>query len=173
MADAMSLRASEERAGDIRRVLSSKIEFTARRRQDIDAVFLLSRNSAEARSLKPLLAYHYAGDLPVYATSSIYRGTADIMDKDLNGVTLIETPWVLSPESHRAQTPMEPGTDAYARLHALGADAYLLQSRFPQLQAGADVFIRGNTGLLSLDPHLRIKRQLLPATFDGGVLRAQ
>jgi outer membrane PBP1 activator LpoA protein len=173
MADAMSLPASEDRAGDIRRMLDSKIEFTARRRQDIDAVFLLSRNSAEARSLKPLLAYHYAGNLPVYATSSIYRGTADIRDKDLNGVTLVETPWILSPESHQTQPSMMPGTDAYARLHALGADAYLLQSRFPQLQAGADVFIRGNTGLLSLDPHLRIKRQLLPATFDGGVIRAQ
>ena len=172
-AAALSLPASEQRAGDMRRLLATKIEFTARRRQDVDAVFLLCRNSAEARSLKPLLAYHYAGNLPVYATSSIYRGTTDSRDKDLNGVKLVETPWILSPESHRTGAPMAPGTDTYTRLHALGADAFLLQSRFSQLQAGADVFIRGNTGLLSLDPQLRIKRQLLPATFDGGVLRAQ
>ncbi|MEH6568169.1 MAG: penicillin-binding protein activator [Halioglobus sp.] len=172
-AAALSLPASEQRAGDMRRLLGTKIEFTARRRQDVDSVFLLSRNSAEARSLKPLLAYHYAGKLPVYATSSIYRGTTDSRNKDLNGVKLVETPWILSPESRGARASMTPGTDAYTRLYALGADAFLLQSRFSQLQAGADVFIRGNTGLLSLDPQLRIRRQLQPATFDGGVIKPQ
>lgn len=173
VATALSLAESERRAADISRLLATKVEFTARRRQDVDAVFLLSRNSAEARSLKPLLAYHYAGNLPVYSTSSIYRGITDTRDKDLNGVKLLETPWILGPQSRSQDAPMIPGTDSYTRLYALGGDAFLLQSRLSQLQGGPDVFIRGNTGLLSLDPQLRIKRQLLPATFDGGVIKAQ
>ncbi len=41
------------------------------------------------------------------------------------------------------------------------------------MQGGADALMRGNTGLLSMDPTLSIKRQLSPATFDGGVLKAQ
>jgi outer membrane PBP1 activator LpoA protein len=61
----------------------------------------------------------------------------------------------------------------YTRLNALGADAYLVQSNFLRLQSGADALMRGNTGLLSMDPTLSIKRQLSPATFDAGVLTAQ
>ena len=67
------------------------------------------------------------------------------------------------------------GTDSddYTRLNALGADAYLLQSRFMQLQAGPDVALRGNTGLLRIDAQSRLHRELSLATFDGGELRAQ
>ena len=153
-------------------MLATNIEFTARRRQDLDVVFLLARTGAEARSLKPLLAYHYAGDLPVYATSNIYRGVVDSADKDLSGVQLVEIPWLLggNPVLHGE---LAADRNHYSRLNALGADAFLLQSRFSQLQGGPDVLIRGNTGLLGLDPQLRVLRELQPATFDGGVLRAQ
>ena len=175
MASALNLPASEQRARDVRSMLATNIEFTARRRQDIDVIFLLAQNSAEARSLKPLLAYHYAGDLPVYATSSIYRGVPNARNKDLDGMQLVETPWLLgdNPGLRNALAAGGTGSDSYARLNALGADAYLLQSRFRQLQAGPDVQIRGNTGLLSLDPQLRIQRELQAATFDGGTLIAR
>ena len=85
-----------------------------------------------------MLAYHYAGDLPVYATSSIYRGVPDPADKDLNGVQLVEIPWLLgsSPELHLALSKLDGNDNNYARLNALGVDAYLLQTRFDQLQAG-------------------------------------
>lgn len=175
ISSALSLPSSEQRANDIRSMLATKIESTARRRQDIDVVFLLSKNAVEARSLKPLLAYHYASDLPVYATSNIYRGIADTRDKDLNGIHLVETPWLLT-KNLRTQTTIEAGdsgNSAYSRLNALGADAFLLQTRFAQLRAGEDMLIRGNTGLLSLTPALHIKRQLQPATFDGSKVTAQ
>jgi outer membrane PBP1 activator LpoA protein len=175
MASAMNLPDSQRRASDVRSMLATNIEFTARRRQDLDVIFLLSRNSTEARSLKPLLAYHYAADLPVYATSAIYRGVADARDRDLNGVQLVEIPWLLerSPDLRGALATGQSGSNNYARLNALGADAYLIQSRLAQMHAGPDIQIRGNTGLLSLDPQLRIKRELQSATFDGGALRAQ
>ena len=69
--------------------------------------------------------------------------------------------------------PATPKSGNYTRLNALGADAYLVQSNFLRLQSGADALMRGNTGLLSMDPTLSIKRQLSPATFDAGVLKAQ
>jgi outer membrane PBP1 activator LpoA protein len=171
MAAALNLHESEQRARDVRSMLATNIEFTARRRQDLDVVFMLSRSDAEARSIKPLLAYHYASELPVYATSSIYGGAADNRDKDLNGVHLVEIPWLLGAKSSLRTAVGNEGN--YARLYALGADAFLLQSRFRQLQAGPDVQIRGHTGLLSLDSRLRIQRELQPATFGGGVLNAQ
>ena len=174
-ATALNLSESEQRAKDVRSMLATNIEFTPRRRQDLDAIFLLARNAADARSLKPLLAYHYAADLPVYGTTSIYRGVYDGRDKDLSGVQLVETPWLLgaSPQLRAALGGGGDENSSYARLYALGADAWLLQSRYQQLQSGPDVRIRGNTGLLSLDPQLRIQRELQPAVFDGSVLVAQ
>jgi outer membrane PBP1 activator LpoA protein len=172
MAAGLHLPQSEQRAREVRSMLATNIEFTPRRRQDLDVIFLLARNGSEARSLKPLLAYHYAGELPVYATSSIYRGIPDTRDKDLNGVRLVDIPWLLggNPPLHAAFAAAGTGSDNYTRLNALGADAYLLQSRFNQLQGGPDVQIRGNTGLLSLDSQLRIQRELQAAAFGGGVL---
>ena len=171
----LDINSSEQRARDIRNMLAANIEFTARRRQDLDAIFLLSRNGPEARSLKPLLAFHYAGNVPVYAMSTIYSGIPDTRDKDLNGINLVETPWLLgsSPSLRVAIAAGGTDSDNYARLNALGADAFLLQTRFTQLQAGPDVLLRGNTGFISMDPQLRLHRELSLATFEGGEIRAQ
>ncbi len=172
---ALSLDTSEQRARDLRSMLGTDIEFTPRRRQDPDVVFLLSRNGAEARSIKPLLAFHYAGDIPVYALSAIYSGAPDERNQDLNGIHLVETPWLLgaSPGLRVALAAGDADGGNYSQLNALGADAFLLQSNFIRLQSGADFLFRGNTGLLSMDPNLRIQRELSAATFDGGALRAQ
>ncbi len=175
MSAALNLPASERRAREVRSMLATNVEFTPRRRADTDLVFLLSKSGVEARSLKPLLDYHYASDLPVYATSNIYRGVADKRDRDLDGIHLVETPWLLgaNPQARAAISAGGIGNNSYTRLNALGADAYLLQTHFSLLQAGEDMLIRGNTGLLSLDPQLHIKRELQSATFDGGALIAQ
>ncbi|MFT6052541.1 MAG: outer membrane PBP1 activator LpoA protein [Halioglobus sp.] len=175
VSNSLGLPASEQRAKDIRARLGTDVEFSPRRRRDIDAVFLFARTPAEARSIKPLLAYHYAGSLPVYATSSIYRGVPNTRDNDLNGITTLEIPWLLNLDSdaHSAPQKSDFDHDRYARLNALGADAFLIQSRFEQLQAGQDLLILGNTGLLSLSPKLQLKRELSMATFDEGQLVAQ
>jgi len=173
--EALGIPASEQRAQAVRDILASDVEFNARRRQDIDVLFLLSSNGAEARSLKPLLAFHYAGSVPVYAISSIYSGIPDPRDRDLDGINFVETPWLLgaSPELKNAIAAGKTGTDRYTRLNALGADAFLVQSQFRQLQAGADALLRGNTGLLSMNPQLQIQRELLLTTFDGGAIELQ
>ena len=170
---ALALEASEQRASELRKVLGTDIEFTPRRRQDADVVFLLSHHSAEARSIKPLLAFHYAGDLPVYGLSNIYSGVPDERNVDLNGIFLAETPWLLGANPGLRVT-LAAGDlgENYTRLHALGADAYLVQSGFARLQSGADAVFRGNTGLLTMDPTLTIHRELSLATFDGGELKA-
>lgn len=172
---ALSLDGSEQRARDLRTVLGTNIEFTPRRRQDPDVVFLLSRNGTEARSIKPLLAFHYAGKLPAYALSGIYGGVPDERNQDLNGIHLVETPWLLgaNPGLRVTLAAGDGGGDNYTQLNALGADAFLVQSGFSRLQSGADALFRGNTGLLTMDPNLRIQRELSAAIFDGGTLKAQ
>lgn len=171
----LSLSDSEQRAKQLRDLLGTNIEFTPRRRQDADVVFLLSRTSTEARSMKPLLAFHYAGDLPVYALSTIYSGVPDDRNKDLNGVIIAGTPWLLgaNPGLQATLASANTGGGSLPQLNALGADAFLVQSGFSRLQSGADAVFRGNTGLLTMDPDLSIQRELSAATFDGGVLKPQ
>lgn len=172
---ALGLTASERRAREVRDMLAANIEFTPRRRRDLDTVFLLSRDGEEARSIKPLLAFHYAGSLPVYAPSSVYSGMPDERNRDLNGLHLLEMPWLLgeSPNLRVTIAAGDTGSDSYTRLNALGADAHLLQAQFGRLQSGPDALFRGNTGLLTMDPQLRIRRELSMATFDGGVIRPE
>ena len=165
--------ASEQRARDIRSIMGSDVEYSARRRQDIDVIFLLSGNGAEARSLKPLLAFHYAGTVPVYAVSGIYSGVPDPRDRDLDGINLVEMPWLLgaNPELNQTIAAGRGNGTSYTRLNALGADAFLLQTQFRRLQAGPDALLRGNTGLLSMNPQLQIQRELVLSTFDEGAVQ--
>lgn len=170
---ALGLADSNARAQVVQDLLGMPVQSTPRRRRDADVVFLLARNSAQAKALKPLLAFHYAGDLPVYAISSAYSGVARGDDKDLRGMRLLETPWLLGEQDDLRTTLDRSGLagGSYPRLNALGADAFLLQAEFPRLAAGPDALLRGSTGLLSMDPQLRIQREMSPATFDGDTLR--
>ncbi|MEM1112057.1 MAG: penicillin-binding protein activator [Pseudomonadota bacterium] len=170
---ALGIPDSKQRAQELRAYLGVNLEFTARRRYDIDAVFLLTRNSAQARAIKPLLAYHYAGDLPVWGISSSYSGGADQRDRDLSGLRLVEMPWLLENRAGLQQTLEGSGDSgaAYKRLNALGAEAYLVQRRLGQLDYGAEALIPGHTGLLRLDPAQRLLREPSPAKFDGDAIR--
>jgi outer membrane PBP1 activator LpoA protein len=170
--DGLGVSASERRRRTVADMLATPVEFTPRRRQDLDAVFMLAQSSAEARALKPLLAFHYAGALPVYATSSVYGGREDPRDKDLDGLNLVVLPWMLGSNPDIKSLLDAGGSNNYPRLQALGADAYRLQSHFNQLQAGPDALLRGDTGLLTMNPQLQILREPPAATFDGPKLRA-
>lgn len=172
---ALGLTASDQRARQLGSLFNTNFEFTARRRQDPDVVFLLASNETEARAIKPLLAFLYAGELPVFSVSRIYSGVPNEANRELNGINLVETPWLLGTDTALRVAIAAGGTSRgiYTRLNALGADAFLLQSEFGRLGSGADALLRGNTGLLTMDPQQRIRRELSPATFDGGELIPQ
>ncbi|MCR3843466.1 penicillin-binding protein activator, partial [Pseudomonas aeruginosa] len=126
----------------------------------------------QARQIKPTLAFQYAGDLPVYATSHLYTGTNNpTQDQDLNGIRFCETPWLLNPsdptrQQVAAQWPQANGS--MGRLYAMGVDAYRLAPRLPELKAVPSLQIDGLTGTLSLNPTQRIERQLQWAEFRNG-----
>lgn len=167
---ALKLNDSEERARRMRQLLGERTEFTPRRRKDIDIVFLLSDDPQDARSIKPLIAFHYAGDLPVYATSHVFSGKRDPQrDRDLNGIQLVEIPWLLAPEGEMQSKLGGEHEELLGDLHALGADAFLLNWRLAQLRASPEARIRGNTGLLNMDERGRVHRELVPARIRNGV----
>ena len=170
---ALLLHQSQDRARDLRQLFGQRLEFEPRRRDDIDMIFLIA-NPAQARQIKPTLAYHYAGKLPVYATSHLYAGVEDRKNnRDLNGIKFSTLPWVLDRESpeKRAIDDNVRVDPVYNRLYALGVDAYRLYPRLQQLQRVNGLRLYGATGALHLTPERRVEREQVWAQMRGG--RAQ
>jgi outer membrane PBP1 activator LpoA protein len=171
IADLLQLRQSEGRAKRLQGVLDSNVDTQPSRRQDIDFIFLAS-TPQQARQIKPTLAFQYAGDLPVYATSNLYTGQNNpAQDQDLNGIRFCETPWLLqtgNPLRQQVVAQWPQAASSLGRLYAMGADAYRLAPRLPELKALPSMQLDGFTGNLSLAPNQRIQRQLPWAEFRNG-----
>lgn len=168
--DSLLLQASENRAQRIQRIIGEHIEFTPRRREDIDMVFLLARPQ-QARSIKPLLAYHYAGDLPVYGTSRLYTGYEDRKrDSDINGVMFTDMPWILNPPGVLRQEITEEirHSKPYQRMYALGVDSFQVHPRLRQLEEITNSRVFGQTGILKLNHFNAIERESLFAKISAG-----
>lgn len=169
----LDVDASEDRASNLRRIIGQSFEFTPRRRQDIDFVFLLG-NQAQARGINPTLAFYYAEDIPVYSTSHIYEyGESRIESIDLNGIRFCDIPWKLNvagPLQQQLQTLWPAARKSLAPFYALGVDAFRLYPRLEQMKQLPDEKIFGSTGILRLNPENIITRRLLWAQFSGGAV---
>ncbi|WP_210396731.1 penicillin-binding protein activator [Motiliproteus sediminis] len=167
---------SELRADQLRQLLGEKIEFDTRRRQDVDFLFLAALNK-DARQIKPTLAFHFAGDLPVYATSHVYSGQPNPeRDRDLDGVLFSDIPWVLDddlPLRADIERQRKDSSSRFGRLYALGADAYRLAPYLTQLQSLPGTHLSGLSGDLQVDANGEVLRSLEWATFRNGRVRKQ
>ena len=174
IADLFQLRESEARARRLQNTLGTEVEASPTRRQDVDFIFLAA-TPQQAQQIKPTLAFQYAGDIPVYATSQLFTGPHALPHyKDLEGIRFSETPWLLNPQDPLRQqiSQQSPQADtALGRLYAMGADAYLLSTRLTQLKALPDFNLDGLTGKLSLNSLQRVERSLPWAEFQGGQIQ--
>ncbi|MBA2648430.1 MAG: penicillin-binding protein activator [Legionella sp.] len=122
---------SLRRERNIKQLLGASVHASTSRRQDFDVIFLLAYPS-KARQIVPLINYYYAGDVPIYATSSVYSGSANALkDKDLDGLIFCDIPWVFSHQMGTKQWPEQ--LNSYNRLYALGMDSIALATQFNQL----------------------------------------
>ncbi|MGI9234830.1 MAG: penicillin-binding protein activator, partial [Woeseiaceae bacterium] len=167
----MGLTGSVSRYQRMRANIGGNLQFDPRRRQDAEFVFLAS-DAPAGRLLKAQLKFHYAGDLPVYSTSSV-NSLDGRSNTDLNGVMFADTPWVIDPQPWIAELPQQfaeywPGERRQARLHAMGYDAYNLIAALYASRGGSMEEIDGATGTLFLDTTGRVHRRLAWAQFQGG-----
>jgi outer membrane PBP1 activator LpoA protein len=171
--EALDLDASAARARALRELLGTPLETAGRRRQDLDVVFMLAPGSEAAKSLKPLLAYHFAGDLPAYATSAANSAELRNGDRDLTGLRIVELPWLLGDgalqRSLAAAGDLRGG--GLSRLQALGVDAYRLALRHGQLEPRGLLLIAGSTGYLHVNDRGEVVRELPLVEFASGGLR--
>lgn len=171
---ALLLNQSENRYHSLTNLLQRDIKFEPSRRPDADMVFLAA-SPRQARLLRPQFDFHYASDLPVYATSHIYAGLGNpSVDRDLNQVIYCDMPWTLGtenpePELHNKIDKLFPNESRrLPRLTALGIDAYRIIPNLKRLAARPDEYYSGLTGNLSMNDSRRIFRELKWARFVNG-----
>ena len=167
----LNVDSSEARAADLRRTTGERFEFQARRRQDIDFVFMLA-NSVQARGINPTLAFFYAEDIPVYATSHVHIPANSRIDAiDMNGIRFCDMPWKLTSDDpiQIMTTKIWPqAAHQLAPFYALGVDAHRLFPRLEQLKKDKRQRIFGSTGVLSLNKQNVVLRSLMWAQFQEG-----
>lgn len=171
---ALHVDLSEQRYKEMRVMLNRPLEFEPRRRQDADMVFLAAQ-PGEARQVKPTLAFHYASDLQVYATSQVYSGINDPKsDRDLNDIKFSTLPWFFAknnPEKQSIKQAANP-PPSYQRLYALGVDSYQLYPRLKQLEQSPYTRLYGVTGSLNMNVQRRIEREQTWVRIADGTARA-
>jgi outer membrane PBP1 activator LpoA protein len=170
--DLLNIDDSEFRKRRIQQLMGQRVEFTPRRRQDIDFLFLAAFPQ-QARLMRPQLKFHHAGDLPILATSHLYSGVVDRdADRDMDDIVFCDMPWTLDADSPlkalRAMPELKVHRGQLQRLVAMGIDAYQIVSLVPMLESHPYERYRGETGALHVGADHRILRQLLWARFEHG-----
>ena len=169
----LELDISKNRYLKLKSLLRQDLRFEPRRRQDADFIFMAAF-PRQARLLRPQLRFHYASDLPVYATSHVFTGKPDrYTDRDMDDIIFCDTPWTLEenpdPLKRRILSLWPEQMRDYSRFFALGIDAYQLIPQLDYLRMFKHERINGMTGILGLNGDQQIFRTLKWAQFDNGL----
>jgi outer membrane PBP1 activator LpoA protein len=171
--EVLGISNSQARERQLEGIVGTKLQFEPRRRGDIAFIFAPAPANTE-RLLRPQLRYHFAGDIPTYATSLAFE--PDVRgNQDLDGLMFPDMPWMLGgdlADAVRAATrdAWPNGGFSRNRLYAFGFDAYRLAVALRKRPG--DVNIEGLTGRLSFDAERRIRRELVWAQMHDGELRS-
>ena len=169
----MAIDSSEARRDRLLDLLPrNTLEFTPRRRSDLDFIFLIA-NPRQGRQLKPTLAFYFAEKLPVYSLPSIYDGQENESEnRDLDGIIFTVAPWVLdssNPLKSEMSANLRQAQGALQRFRVMGIDCFRLYPRLGQLADHQIESFQGATGVLRLSPNRQIHRTLDVARFVNGI----
>lgn len=171
--DALQITASDERFRTLSSVLGERLFFEPSIRNDVDVVFL-AITSEQARSVRPQLDFFHASGVTRIGTSRV-AATDDNQknNRDLNSIYYPEAPWILrksmqdDPLRQDILKNFENANGIYAKLYALGADAFRVMTNLDAISQGQR--LEGYTGDLELGSDGRIKRHLDWAQYQEGV----
>ena len=130
-----------------------------------DAV-LLAVNGDRAALVKPFI-----GGIRAYASGLVFERPAQAVARDLDGVRVVEIPWLLTPDAPQFSGLPRRDFDstALARLYALGLDAYRVAAAF-QNGPPPRFELEGATGHVSLVPGRQFLREGSMAVYRDGEL---
>jgi outer membrane PBP1 activator LpoA protein len=153
---ALRFDASPEALSDLRRVIGRNVP---------DAV-LLAVNGERAALVKPFI-----GGIDAYASGLVFERPSPALARDLDGVRVVEIPWLLTPDAPElAPFPRRDfDSDSLARLYALGIDAFRVAASFhdgPPARFALD----GATGRITLGAGREFQREGRLGIYRAGVL---
>ncbi|KEZ78514.1 penicillin-binding protein activator [Salinisphaera hydrothermalis] len=153
---------------------SQAIQQVLANQNNADFIFVAAQ-PLQARLIRSQLKYYHAADLPMVTTSHAFSGTVNPgEDIDLDDVHFVDMPWLLGHGGTitrlRSEAADAYGDEAksYARLFAMGMDAWLLAHKLDQSGLSTGQPIEGMSGVLSIQPDGYIKRYLGWAVFHNG-----
>ncbi len=129
-------------------------------------VALLAVNGGDASRLKP-----YLGTVPAYASGLVFERDAGTASRDLDGLTIVEIPWLVTPGAPEfAKLPRKDfGNAALERLYALGLDAFRIAREM--MDGPPDKFVLdGATGRVTLAEGRQFVREGRLAIYRAGQL---
>lgn len=158
---------------------STELHNEPRSRQDVTATYLLG-DAAQARLLKPFIETNispFASRMPVFASSAVHEGAANLGRGDLDGITFSEAPWLLPnhPQSDLLQrfNQLRPNMPPSShRLVAMGYDAMELLPRISTMNWLPGYDHPGLTGYLRISENA-IHRRLHWAMFESSRIMEQ
>lgn len=172
---ALNIDTSISRKSTLQWIIGSKLDFSPRRRQDFDHIFLAA-SDLEANRIKPLLKFYYADNIPIISTSSINSYTYKYSDvknnynnyniSDLNNTEFCDIPLLIynNKQNKKLLTNLHDNWGnnyiKLVRLYALGLDSYELYHNLNILQTIPKLGINQNIGHLYLTDNNIIHRQL-------------
>lgn len=173
--DLLHVNRSEQRARNLQKVLHEHVRYVPNRRDDVDMIFLVAMPQ-QARSIRPMLKFYYAGDIPVYATSLIYDpAISNQKNRDLDEVHFADIPWVIGGLDDRLQHIQDKTKKLWAKsfrkhmkFYGLGVDAHELIMSLSPLAIFPHYGIRGATGTLYLQNDHHVYHKLKWAQMVDG-----
>ncbi len=170
---ALLVDASTQRMEALAKTIGSKPEFIARSRSDLDALVALT-DPGQSRALKSAMAFHFAADVPIYATSQVVGAATSGALVELDGIRLTELPWRLQASTIRGEVEgsFASASSTLSPLYALGIDAFRLSDRAELLIPSSPGRLLGETGVLKVQSSGAISREPAWAIVKGGALVA-
>lgn len=130
------------------------------------AAVLLAMDGTGATLAKP-----YLGSVPAYASALIFERETMATARDLNGLTVTEIPWIVTPNAPQfaALPRREMPSAALTRLYALGLDAFRVAVTFRD-GAPERFTLDGATGQIALDGRNFTRESRFAVFRDGELL---
>jgi outer membrane PBP1 activator LpoA protein len=160
---------------DLNVAIAALLDFnpeTKMRRQAIDAIFM-NLSEEQAKTVLPLLQHYGAEDIPIYATSLIDNGKGS-PNEAFNKLIFVDIPFLINPDEAALKAQQNliklfpEQYKNYAKLYAIGIDAYHLVFELSRLHVFPESTYKGTTGLLSLDKNQQIYHELSWGQFVNG-----
>ncbi|MCB1828206.1 MAG: penicillin-binding protein activator, partial [Coxiellaceae bacterium] len=175
IAELLEVTESEARANRLEKLLRQNVRSIPNRRQDVDMIFMVALPQ-QARSIRPMLSFYYAGNLPIYSTSLMYEPQmSEQKNTDLDHITFADMPWILGGLDEHIASIQQKSKDLWqqsfqenTKFYALGVDANEITQYLSQLVVFPHYSVHGATGKLYLLNDGHIYRQVQWATMKNG-----